>query len=132
MGLQATKGDGAGYSPLTLAYIGDAVFELLVRSHVLARDGNSQAAKLHKKSAALVCAKAQSDAYFKIYDRLNDDELQVLKRGRNARSYSTAKNASISDYRHATGLEALFGYLYLTGKTERIEELFSIIICDSG
>ena len=120
-------GDGSVYSPLTLAYIGDAVFELLARSHALAKDGNTQAAKLHRKSAALVCAKAQNEAYFKIQDRLSEDELNVLRRGRNARSCRAAKNASVSDYRHATGVEALFGYLYLVGKTKRIEELFHMI-----
>ena len=122
-----TTSDGSVYSPLTLAYIGDAVFELLARSHALAKGGNAQAAKLHRKSAALVCAKAQNEAYFKIQDRLSEDELSVLRRGRNAHSYRAAKNASVSDYRHATGVEALFGYLYLTGNTKRIEELFHMI-----
>ena len=120
------------YSPLTLAYIGDAVFELLVRSHVLSAGGNSQAAKLHRKSSALVCAKAQNEAYFKILEHLSEDELNVLKRGRNASPYRAAKNASVSDYRHATGIEALFGYLYLNGSTERIEELFHKILQKTG
>ena len=119
--------DSTKYSPLTLAYIGDAVFDLLARSYVLASDGNTQTAKLHRKSAAMVCAKAQNEAYFKIIELLSEDELSVLRRGRNARSYRAAKNASVSDYRHATGVEALFGYLYLTGKTERITELFDVI-----
>ena len=126
--LKVENFSGAQCSPLTLAYIGDAVFELLVRAHVLSLSGNTQTAKLHKMSAELVCAKAQNDAYFKIYDSLSPQELQVLKRGRNARSFSTAKNASVSDYRHATGVEALFGYLYLRGENERIEELFHAII----
>jgi len=120
-----------GYSPLTLAYIGDAVFELLARTHVLASGGNAQAAKLHKKSAALVCAKAQSGAYFKLYDILNDEERNVLKRGRNARSFTVAKNASVADYRHATGVEALFGYLFLSGNTERAAELFRVIVTET-
>jgi len=115
------------YSPLTLAYIGDAVFEILVRTHVLDQNGNMQAAKLHKKSAAMVNATAQSEAYFKIQDHLSEDELDVLKRGRNARSFTMAKNASVSDYRHATGVEALFGYLYLAGNHKRITQLFNII-----
>ena len=122
-----TNTEGAEYSPLTLAYIGDAVFELLVRSHVLVADGNTQTSKLHKKSASLVCAKAQSEAYFKIQSLLSESELRVLKRGRNARSCSSAKSASVSDYRHSTGLEALFGHLYLTNKHGRIKELFDII-----
>ena len=122
-----TDKPGLIYSPLTLAYIGDAVFELLVRTHVLAADGNAQSSKMHKKSAAFVCAKAQSQAYFKLQGRLSEDELQMLKRGRNARSPTTAKNASVSEYRHATGVEALFGYLYLDGRHERVAELFQII-----
>ena len=120
--------DSAGnYSPLTLAYIGDAVFELLVRTHVLSQGGNMQAAKLHKKSAALVCAKAQNEAYFKLLDHLNDDELDILKRGRNARPNTMAKRTSVSEYLHATGVEALFGYLFLSGKSARVRELFQII-----
>ncbi|MCL2619035.1 MAG: ribonuclease III [Defluviitaleaceae bacterium] len=118
------------YSPLTLAYIGDAVFELLARTYVLRKHGNTQTAKLHKKTAAIVNAAAQSRAYFLLQEFLREDEMDVLKRGRNARSYTTAKNASVSDYRHATGVEALIGYLYVTGQHRRIEELFEMMTGD--
>jgi len=121
-------GSANNYSPLTLAYIGDAVFELLVRTHVLSENGNMQAAKLHKKSAALVCAKTQNEAYFKLLDHLTEDELNTLKRGRNARPHSMAKKTSVSEYLHATGVEALFGYLFLANKTARLKELFQIVV----
>ena len=121
-------GSASNYSPLTLAYIGDAVFELLVRTHVLSQGGNMQAAKLHKKSAAIVCAKAQSEAYFKLLDHLTENELNALKRGRNSRPHSMAKKTSVAEYLHATGVEALFGYLFLDGQNERLKELFQIAI----
>jgi ribonuclease-3 family protein len=111
------------YSPLVLAYIGDAVFELIVRTMILS-EGNAPVNRLHKKSSQIVKAKSQSDIYFKIEDMLSDEELSVLKKGRNAKSFTTPKNAEISDYRHATGVEALFGYLYLHNRLERAIELF--------
>ncbi|MCL2674159.1 MAG: ribonuclease III [Defluviitaleaceae bacterium] len=123
-------GSAGNYSPLTLAYIGDAVFELLVRTHVLSENGNMQAAKLHKKSAAIVCAKAQSEAYFKLLEHLTEDELNTLKRGRNARPHSMAKKTSVAEYLHATGVETLFGYLFLAGETARLKELFQIVISE--
>lgn len=115
------------YSPLTLAYIGDAVFELCVRTMVVKKN-NMSANKLHRASKNYVNASAQSDMYNKIKNILTEDEFSVLKRGRNAKSYTSAKNASISDYRHATGVEALFGYLYLKGQNKRIIEIFNICI----
>jgi ribonuclease-3 family protein len=113
------------YSPIVLAYIGDAVFELIVRTMVLSK-GNAPVSKLHKKSSEIVKAKSQSEMYFKIENMLTDEEMSVLKKGRNAKSYTTPKNADISDYRHATGVEALFGYLYLKGRLERAIELFKV------
>lgn len=113
------------YSPLNLAYIGDAVFELLVRSRLLA-EGNRPVNKLNKRATGYVKASAQAEAYRRLEDKLSEEELAVLKRGRNAKSFSRAKNATVSDYRHATGLEALFGYLYLKGRNERIIELFNM------
>lgn len=122
--------DNAGneFSPQNLAYIGDVVFELLVRSCVM---DNSPVNELYKKSSALSCATAQSAMYHKIKDMLSADEYSVLKRGRNAKTASRAKNASMSDYRHATGLEALFGYLYIKGDISRISELFNTCISDA-
>lgn len=113
------------YSPLILAYIGDAVFEILVRSMVI-ENGNTAVNNLHKKSSSFVSAKAQAQMFEKIKTKVTPEELAVLKRGRNAKSFTSAKNASITDYRHATGVEALFGYLYLKGDFERINFIFEI------
>lgn len=110
-------------SPLVLAYIGDAVFEIFVRMHVLSF-GNTQVNKLHKKSREIVKAKGQSDIYFKIEKLLTEEEVGVFKRGRNAKSHTVPKNAELIDYKHATGLEALFGYLYLKGDVLRLIQLF--------
>lgn len=112
-------------SPLTLAYIGDGVFEMLVRLTVLT-DGNAPVNTLNKKARNLVNAKAQNDMYFRIKDDLTEDEMAVFKRGRNAKSFTTPKNGNLTDYRHATGLEALFGFLYLNSEHKRMRELFSI------
>lgn len=113
------------YSPLTLAFIGDAVFEVLVRSYVL-KKGNAPVNVLNKRCRKFVNAGAQSEMYKKIEEIVTDEELSVLKRGRNAKSFTKAKNQSVTDYRHATGLEALYGYLYLKGENERIMELFNL------
>ena len=112
-------------SPLVLAYIGDAVFEILVRQRVLS-SGNAPVNVLHKKSKSIVNAKAQSDIYFKIKDSLTQQEEAVFRRGRNAKSHAAPKNAEVIDYKHATGLEALFGYLYLDGQYDRMKELFEL------
>ena len=110
------------YSPLVLAYIGDAVYEVVVRSLLVGR-GNAQANRLHKEASTLVHAGAQSASLERIKEELTEEEMQVFKRGRNANSATMAKHATMSDYRRATGFEALMGYLYLTGRTERILEL---------
>lgn len=110
------------YSPLVLAYIGDAVYEIVIRSVLVGR-GNAQANRLHRKASALVNAGAQSAALERIKALLTEEEMHIFKRGRNANSATMAKHATMSDYRRATGLEALMGYLYLTGQTERILEL---------
>ena len=117
-GLNVDKQDICSYSPLTLAYIGDGVYELVIRSMILA-DGNAPVNKLHKKSSGLVKAETQAQ----IVKIFLDDELRIYKRGRNAQSYTKAKNASMVDYRMATGFEALIGYLYLLGKSDRMMEL---------
>jgi len=121
------KEDIGMYSSLSLAYIGDAVFEMCVRSKIIAQ-GNEPVNKLHKKSRAYVNAQSQSKMYYKLLEFLSDEELSIIKRGRNAKSFTKAKNASISDYRHATGVEALFGFLFMAGRTERITELFEICV----
>ena len=113
------------YSPLGLAYIGDAVYEIAVRTLVIS-EGNMSVNKYHKKSSSLVKASAQAGVYDNIKEKLTDEEAAVYKRGRNAKSATAAKNASIVEYRMATGVEALIGYLYLSGRTARALELIKI------
>ena len=114
-------------SPLNLAYIGDSVFEIFVRTRVI-KNGNMPVNKLHKISKDFVNAKSQARMFNKIKDNLTEEEMAVMKRGRNAKSFTSAKNASITDYRHATGLEALFGYLYIKGEIKRLNEIFNMCI----
>ncbi len=114
--------DVRAYSPLTLAYIGDAVYDLVIRSVVVER-ANRSANDLHKKTVRYVKAETQAAMIMALLDELTSDEEAVYKRGRNAKSYTTAKNASMGDYRKATGFEALMGYLYLTNQMDRLLEL---------
>jgi len=114
--------DIRSYSPLALAYIGDGIYELILRTVVLAQ-GNKQPDKLHKQVIRLVKAETQCKLYDIWGDELTEEEKDILRRGRNAKSYSSAKNASKSDYRKATGVEALFGYLYLTEQMPRAVRL---------
>lgn len=115
--------DPHAFSPLALAYIGDAVFEVLVRLTVMA-DGNMPVNRLHKKARDMVNAKAQAEMYFRIKEELTEEEAAAFRRGRNAKSFTVPKHADLMDYRHATGLEAVFGYLYLKGDSARAAELF--------
>ena len=110
------------FSPLTLAYIGDGVYDLIIRSVVVER-ANASANKLHQKATKYVKASAQAAMILALQEELSEDEVAVFKRGRNAKSYTVAKNASMTDYRNATGFEALVGYLYLTGQNDHILEL---------
>lgn len=112
------------YSPLTLAYIGDAVFDILVRTVLVSR-GNAPADKLTKKASKIVCAERQSAMIRALKEQLSDEEREIYRRGRNAKSNSKAKNASTADYRRATGFEALVGYLYLQQKHERVASLIA-------
>ncbi|MEE1516986.1 MAG: ribonuclease III domain-containing protein [Lachnospiraceae bacterium] len=125
--LSVEKQDICSYSPLTLAYIGDGIYELVVRSMIVT-DANAPVNKLHKRSSELVKAETQAKMAFYLRDNdiLEEEEMRVLKRGRNAQSYTKAKNASVSDYRWATGLEALIGYLYLLDKSDRMLEIISM------
>lgn len=107
------------YSPLTLAYIGDSVLDLLVKTRFV-MESNRQTYKYHKDVTAIVKAVNQAGFVEKISGELTDRENDIYKRGRNANTHSKAKNATMSEYRRATGLEALFGYLYLTGGMERL------------
>lgn len=107
------------YSPLTLAYIGDAIYDLVIRSIVVER-ANRSANGLHKITVRYVNAKTQARMIAALEEDLSEEEKAVYHRGRNAKSYTSAKNASIAEYRQATGLEALFGYLYLQNRMDRL------------
>lgn len=110
------------YSPLTLAYLGDAVYELVVRT-ALVEKGNCPVNRLNKMASDLVKASAQSQMAARIESELTEEEAAVYRRGRNAHSPTMAKHATMGDYRRATGVEALVGYLYLKGDMERVLEL---------
>lgn len=114
-------------SPLNLAFIGDCVYEMLVRE-TLVLNANRPVNDLHRESVKYVSAKAQTLAYDKIKDCLTEQETAIYKRGRNAKVGHNPKSASQGEYHIATGIEALFGYLYLTEQIQRIKELFQIII----
>lgn len=113
-------------SPLNLAFIGDCVYEMLVRE-TLVCNANRPVNDLHRESVKFVSAKAQTEAFVKIENVLSDEELAQFKRGRNAKVGHSPKSATDAEYHTATGVEALFGYLYLSGKIDRIKELFKII-----
>ena len=113
------------FSPLVLAYIGDAVYELIVRS-ILVSMGNRPVNKLNKDATSLVKAGAQSEIVKLISDNLSEEEYTVFKRGRNSSPHTMAKNASMSDYKYATGFEALIGFLYLDNRCDRALELVKL------
>jgi len=116
----------ANNNSLSLAYVGDAVYELLVREYLL-ESGLAVSGSMHKRAKDFVSAHAQSELLEKLSDILTDDEKAVVRRGRNAKSHSHPKNADLSEYHTATGFEALWGYLYPSGDNGRITELFNII-----
>ena len=116
------------YSPLSLAYIGDTIFDMIFRTLVVSRF-NMAAHKYHKKVCQYVSAVAQSQMVEQIQELFTEEELEIYKRGRNSKPYNKAKNASVIEYQRATGLEALVGYLYLDGRMERIFELVKEGIC---
>lgn len=111
------------YAPLVLAYIGDGVYELYVRSRVIEEHPNLPAHKLHKKTVQYVKAHAQSNSIESMLEMLTEEETAIYKRGRNAKSATVPKNANMTEYRRATGFEALIGYVYLSGNTERLNQL---------
>ena len=114
--------DIRSYSPLALAYIGDGVYELVIRSIIVGR-ANRSAENLHKSSVRFVKAETQARMVEALAEELTEEEKEVFRRGRNANSHTVAKNASRGDYRKATGFEALMGYLYLKGEFNRMTEL---------
>ncbi len=122
MGLEPV--DVETYSPLVLAYLGDAVYEVMIRSKVM-NQGNRQVSKMHRQSASLVKASAQAKMIQALAESLTEEERVIYKRGRNAKSATTAKHATIMDYRMATGFEALMGWLFLKERFERMAELVS-------
>ena len=110
------------YSPLALAFIGDSVFDLVIKS-VIVEKANCQVNKLQNKTSKIVRATTQALIVDALKDELSEEEANIYRRGRNAKPYTKAKNASYSEYCKATGLEALVGYLYLKGDTERLISL---------
>lgn len=114
------------FSPLVLAYIGDSVYELYVRRRVIAEHENMPANKLHKKTVQYVKANAQSNSINAMLPYLTEEEEAVYKRGRNAKSNTMPKNADMTEYRRATGFEALIGFIYLSDKPQRLDELMNI------
>ncbi len=123
--------DVSSLSPLTLAFVGDTVFDLLTRCELVC-EANRPVNALHNMASKRVCAAAQAEAIKKIMPLLTEEETAVFKRGRNAHVGSKAKNASSSDYHYATGLESLFGWLWLKEETDRIRYLYSEITENSG
>ncbi|MCR5735238.1 MAG: ribonuclease III [Lachnospiraceae bacterium] len=118
-------GDPNGYSPLSLAFIGDSVFDVVVKTVVVGR-GNAPVKVLHKRASDIVKASAQADMLDLIYEELTEEEQNIYRRGRNSKPYTKAKNASYGAYLKATGFEALIGYLYLNGRTERLVKLIKL------
>lgn len=131
MSTDATRSDPALLSPLALAFIGDTVFDLFVRE-MLIKEANRPVGKLHTLAAERVCAGAQAEGIKSLWEKglLTDEEITVLKRGRNAHTSRTPKNATEASYHLATACETLFGYLYLKGEDARLRELFSLM-CES-
>lgn len=123
--------DVRAYSPLTLAYIGDAVFDLVIRSVIVERANRSNN-DLHKRTVRYVNAETQAKMIVALLEQLTEEEEAIYKRGRNAKSHTTAKNASVGDYRKATGFEALVGYLYLTDRMPRVLALIKEGIALAG
>lgn len=115
------------YSPLTLAFLGDSIYDTLVREKLL-KQANMPVSKLHSMKVKLVCAEYQSKAYDIVSDIIDEKELSILKRGRNATGNTIPKHADAVEYRKATALECLFGYLSITGRNKRVKELFEIIM----
>ncbi len=121
--------DFSQYGALALAYMGDCVYEIKIREYLM-RQANMPVNMLHRKAKGYVSAAAQSAIMDKLLPLLNEEEEAIFHRGRNAKPHTTPKNMTLSDYKKATGLESLMGYLYLSGKIERIEELMNIIFSE--
>lgn len=120
-----TKEEVRQLNPLVLAFIGDGVYEVFIRSYIIDRNRNMSVHKLHIKTISYVRAHEQSNFMNQLTELLNEEELSIYKRGRNAKSGTIPKNADVREYRNATGFEALIGYLYLIDDKERLEELLN-------
>lgn len=114
-------------SPLTWAYIGDAVYELYVREYLI-KNTNLKPHRLHIETIKYVKASAQANILKKVEEYLTEEEKDIVKRGRNTKTHSAPKNADLTDYMYATAFEALIGYLYVTGQNERLEEILKLCI----
>ncbi|EPR09497.1 Mini-ribonuclease 3 [Ruminiclostridium papyrosolvens] len=119
--------DVMNLQPLVLAYIGDAVYEVYIRT-MLVVNNKSNVNMLHKMSVKYVKAKSQADIVHRVNDRLTADEQDIVRRGRNAKSATVPKHADVTDYRYSTGFEALIGYLYLTNNYERLMEILRLAV----
>lgn len=119
------------YSPLTLAYIGDAVFEVIIRTLVVEK-GQRAANTLHQHTTKIVCAQMQAKMIDAVYGSLSEEEQDIYRRGKNTKIHSSAKNASLGDYRKATGFEALCGYLFLKNDTARIMQIVREALAAAG
>ena len=118
-------------SPLTLAFVGDCIYDLILRTVIVERH-NASPNQLHREKSRLAKAPAQAEMAEVLQEHLTQEELVVYRRGRNAKSHTTAKNASVLDYRKATGLEALYGWLYLSGQEERLLQLLRLSLDELG
>ena len=121
------KEDALQYSPLVWAYMGDAVYEMYIREYVISQ-GLCKNGLLHRKSIKFVSAKAQCAILKELEEKLTEEELDIVRRGRNANPHSTAKNADIVEYKYATGFEALIGFLHLTEQKERLDEILKMCV----
>ncbi|MBR1540631.1 MAG: Mini-ribonuclease 3 [Clostridia bacterium] len=116
-------------SPLVWAYVGDSVYELFIRTH-LVNHSNAKPHKLHLETIQFVKAEAQARILDRIWNKLREEEQDIFKRGRNTENHHLPKNGNVADYSHATGFEALIGYLYLTKQDERLEEILKLCIME--
>lgn len=123
-----TKESARQLNPLVLAYIGDAVYEIFVRTYLVEMNRDKSVHKLHKETIQFVKAHSQSEFIKKLEDKLTEEEVYFFKRGRNCKSATVPKNADIQEYRFATGFESLVGFLYITEQVERLEYLLNIIV----
>ena len=123
-----TNDDARQLNPLVLAYIGDAIYEVFIRTYLVEKNREMSVHKLHKECIQFVKAHAQSEFIKKLEEKLTEEEIYFFKRGRNCKSATTPKNADVQEYRFATGFEALIGFLYITDQIERLEYLLNIIV----